>query len=137
MELNMRIGIVGSRFWTDRQKIKDFIFKLTRKYGEDIIIVSGGCPDGADRYAKKYALEFGVKYEEYPPVHAKYNSYCPLPDYLYGKAYHVKNFFSRNKLIAENSDIVVSFIPNGVDSNGSMHTLKEAKKLNKKTLIIN
>ena len=43
------------------KKIKDFIFKLKNEKGSDTIIVSGGCPTGADRYAKKYALELGFQ----------------------------------------------------------------------------
>ena len=41
-----------------------------------------------------------------------------------------------NKEIAEYSDKVVAFIPNGVKSNGTMDTLGHAKKLLKKYIII-
>ena len=138
----MRVGIVGSRQYTDRIKIKNFIFKLKEQYGSDngfsegIVIVSGGCRFGADKYAKKYALELDVNYEEYPPFHDSYNLYCVLPERLYGKTYHVSNYFARNKLIAKNSDMVVGFIPEGVRSNGTMSTINYAKRFNKKTLII-
>ena len=50
----MRVGIVGSRRYENKKKIKDFIFKLKQEHGEDTIIVSGGCKNGADKYAKKY-----------------------------------------------------------------------------------
>lgn len=132
----MRIGIVGSREYENKKKIKDFIFKLKQEYGTDTIIVSGGCPDGADRYAKKYSLELGLQYEEYPPFHKQHNLYCVLPESVYGKPYNVKYFFVRNKQIAEASDFVVAFIPNGVVSNGSLSTIKYAEKFNKKTIII-
>ena len=49
----MKIGIVGSRRYENRKKIKDFIFELEKKFGNDLIIVSGGCKNGADKYAKK------------------------------------------------------------------------------------
>ena len=65
----MKIAIVGSRRYENKRKIKEFIFKLKEEYGTDTIIVSGGCKDGADKYAKKYALELGLQYEEYPPFH--------------------------------------------------------------------
>ena len=131
----MNIGIVGSRKWTDKIKIKDFIFKLKNKH-DDITIVSGGCRDGADKYAKKYALEFELQYEEYPPFHHSYNLHCVLPEQCYGKSYNVKHYFVRNKQIAENSDIVIGFITSGHVSNGTESTLKYAKKFGKKTLII-
>ena len=124
----MKVGIVGSRRWADRVKIKDFIFELKKKYGDDAIIVSGGCKKGADAMAKKYALELGLQYEEYPPFHEQHNLYCPLPKRLFEKKYHVSNFFARNKLIAQNSDSVIAFIPEGVKSNGSMSTINYAKK---------
>ena len=132
----MRIGIVGSRRYNNRNKIKDFIFKLKETYGTDVIIVSGGCKDGADKYAKKYALELNLQYEEYPPFHEQYNLYCPLSESRYGRPYHVSNYFIRNKIIAHQSDFVIAFIPEGITSNGSMSTINYAKKFSKKTLII-
>ena len=96
----LRVGIVGSRKYENRKKIKDFIFKLKNEKGTDTIIVSGGCKTGADRYAKKYALELGLQYQEFPPFHDNWNIYCPKDQKDYGKPYNVKNFFARNKIIA-------------------------------------
>jgi hypothetical protein len=132
----MRIGLVGSRLYENKKKIKDFIFKLKQEHGTDTIIVSGGCKDGADKYAKKYALELGLQYEEYPPFHEVHNLYCVLPEAVYGKPYSIKYFFVRNKQIAQRSDYVVAFIPDGVAARGSLSTIKYAEKFNKKTIII-
>ena len=132
----MKVAIVGSRRYENRRKIKEFIFKLKEEYGTDTIIVSGGAKQGADRYAKKYALELGLQYEEYPPFHDVHNLYCTMPESRYRKPYSVKNFFARNKIIAGTCDMVVGFIPEGVESNGTMSTIKYAEKLNKKTIII-
>ena len=76
----MKVAIVGSRRYENKKKIKDFIFKLKQQYGIDTIVVSGGCKQGADKYAKKYALELGLQYEEYPPFHEVHNLYCSLPE---------------------------------------------------------
>jgi len=65
----LRVAIVGSRKYENRRKIKEFIFKLKNEKGSDTIIVSGGCKTGADYYAKKYALELGLEYQEFPPQH--------------------------------------------------------------------
>ena len=132
----MKVGIVGSRRYENKKKIKDFIFKLKHERGEDTIIVSGGCKDGADKYAKKYALELGLQYEEYPPFHEVHNMYCTLPESRYNKSYNISNYFARNKIIAGVSDFIVAFIPNGIISNGTNSTLKYAEKFNKKTIII-
>jgi predicted Rossmann fold nucleotide-binding protein DprA/Smf involved in DNA uptake len=132
----MKVGIVGSRRYENKKKIKDFIFKIKNEFGTDTTIVSGGCKEGADRYTKKYTLELGLQYEEYPPFHHQYNLYCVLPEVVYGKPYNRKYYFVRNKQIAENSDYVVAFIPEGVVAKGSISTIKYAEKFNKKTIII-
>ena len=132
----MKIAIVGSRRYENRRKIKEFIFKLKNEYGTNTIIVSGGCKQGTDKYAKKYALELGLQYEEYPPFHEVHNLYCPLPESCYSKPYNVKYFFARNKIIAGTCDFIVGFIPEGVESSGTMNTIDYAKKFDKKYIII-
>ena len=132
----MKIAIVGSRRYENKKKIKDFIFKLKQEYGDNTIIVSGGCKTGADRYAKKYALELGLQYEEYPPFHDVHNLYCTMPESRYRKPYSIKNFHARNKIIAGTSDIIVAFIPEGVEANGTKNVLEYAKKFDKKRIII-
>jgi len=52
----MKIGIIGSRDYQNFRKVKDTIFALKNKFEPDLTIVSGGCLDGADRFAKKYAI---------------------------------------------------------------------------------
>ena len=133
----MKIAIVGSRRYENKRKIKDFIFKLREAWGTGTTIVSGGAKQGADKYAKKYALELGLQYEEYPPFHEVHNLYCTMPSSIYGKPYSIKNFFARNKIIAGTSDYVVAFIPDGIESTGVTSTLNYAKKFDKKRIIIN
>ena len=132
----MKVAIVGSRRYENKRKIKEFIFKLKNEYGTDTIIVSGGCKSGADRYAKKYALELGLQYEEYPPFHEVHNLYCTIPESRYSKPYSVKNFFARNKIIAGTSDFIVAFIEEGVQSDGTFSTLNYARKFEKKYVVI-
>ena len=132
----MKIGIVGSRQYQDKRKVKDFIYELKKKFQDDIIVISGGCKDGADHLAKKYALELEVQYQEYPPFHHPYNLHCVLPEEVYGRSYKVSYFFVRNKQIAKASDMVVGFIPEGVESPGTNSTLKYAEKFGKKILIM-
>ena len=132
----MKVALIGSRRYENKKKIKDFVFKLKQQYGENTIIVSGGCKSGADKYAKKYALELGLQYEEYPPFHEVHNLYCSLPESRYDKPFSMRNFFARNKIIAGTSDFIVAFIPDGVEANGTKNVLEYAKKLEKKRIII-
>ena len=133
----MKVAIVGSRQYTNKKRIQEFIFKLKQKYGDELEIVSGGQKDGADGYAKKYALEFDTKYSEFPPAHYQYNQHCVLESYKYGKSYAVWHYHSRNKDLIEYSDVVVAFIPKGITSKGTNSALKEAVKNEKKYVIIN
>ena len=133
----MKVGIVGSRKYTNKNKIKDFIYELKEVFGYEVEIVSGGCKFGADKYAKKFALEFDMKYVEFPAVHESYNIHCILPKYKYGKPYAVWHFFERNKEIAKYSDKIVAFIPEGIKSNGTMNTIEHAQKMKKKVIILN
>ena len=132
----MKVAIVGSRRYENKRKIKEFIFKIKQQYGEKTIIVSGGAKQGADKYAKKYALELGLQYEEYPPFHDVHNLYCTMPSSRYSRPYSIKNFHARNKIIAGTSDFVVAFIPEGIISDGTLSTLNYAKKFDKKRIII-
>ena len=132
----MKVAIIGSRRYENKRKIKDFIFKLREVWGTGTTIVSGGCKQGADKYAKKYALELGLNYEEYPPFHEVHNMFCTMPSSRYGKPYSMKNFFARNKIIAGTSDMVVGFIPDGVEGRGTLNTIDYAKKFEKKYIII-
>ena len=136
MTTKIKIGIVGSRGYTNKKKIKDLIFEINEKHGCNVEIVSGGQKDGADGYAKKFALEFNMKYVEFPPSHYSWNMHCKLPATKYNKPYYVSNYFKRNKQIAEYSDIVIAFIPDGVESRGTMSTIKYAIKEKKLTKIL-
>ena len=132
----MKVAIVGSRQYTNKKRIQEFIFKLKQKYGDELEIVSGGQKDGADGYAKKYALEFDINYSEFPPSHYAYNQHCVLESYKYGRPYATWHYHDRNKKIVEYSDVVAAFIPKDTTSKGTESTLKEAKKKEKKYVII-
>ena len=135
----MKFGIVGSREFQGASLIRKFIFELKNKLGDDLVIVSGGQPKGADGFAKKYALEFDVKYVEFPPAHYNWNEHCIKEAYHYGKDYQGYFFFERNTEIAKYSDVVVAFIPklwNITDSGGTNDTCEKAEKLGKKVLIM-
>ena len=134
--MSIKIGIVGSRKYTDKKKIKDLLFEIKEKYDNEVVIVSGGQKDGADGYAKKFTLEFGMKYVEFPPAHYSWNMHCKLPATEYNKQYYVTNYFKRNKQIAEYSDMIVAFIPEGVESKGTMNTVSHAERLKKMVKII-
>ena len=132
----MRVAIIGSREYENTRKIKDALFQLKQKFGTDLTVISGGAQYGADKFARKYALEFGIKYQEYNPAHTTKNLYSAMSDNYYDKPYHVSQFHHRNMLIAKACDVMMAFIPNGDNANGSVSAIKNAKKLNKPVTII-
>jgi len=132
----MRVAIIGSREYENTRKIKDALFQLKQKFGTDLIVISGGAQYGADKFVRKYALEFGIKYQEFNPAHTTKNLYSAMSDNYYDKPYHVSQFHHRNMLIAKACDVMMAFIPNGLTANGSESAIKSAKKLNKPVTII-
>ena len=132
----MKVAVVGSRDYQNIRKIKDTLFQLKQKFGDKLIIISGGARYGADKFARKYALEFGMRYREFNPAHTTKNLYSAMSDDYYEKPYHVSQFHHRNMLIARDCDVMMAFIGKYDSSNGSMSAIKQAKKLNKPVTII-
>jgi len=132
----IKIGIVGSRKWKNKEKIQAVVDQCLARYGQNLTVVSGGAK-GADSLGKLVALEKGLQYIEYNPAHEAWNEYSGKPKEWYGKEYRVGNFFERNTFIAEDSDILFAFIPEGWQSNGTMDTVGKVEKMNKPCFIIN
>jgi len=132
----MKIGIVGSRKYTNKERIINTLKLCIEKYGNQLTVVSGGAK-GADTLGKEAALELNLNYIEYNPGHEQWNQYSGKPKEWYGKEYNVSNYFERNTFIAEDSDLLFAFIPEGHQSNGTQDTVNKAKKMNKYVKIIN
>lgn len=136
----VRIAVVGSREYKNITKIRRALISWKKRFGDDLVIVSGGCRRGADRIVKDLIETDGecrdIEYEEFPPRHQNYNQYCILPKDEYGKEYDVGHFFERNTEIAQRCDYLFAFIPKNVESNGTEDTIKKAKELDKKIKVI-
>ena len=132
----MKVAVIGSRDYQNVRKVKDTLFQLKQKFDNKLIIISGGAKYGADKFARKYALEFGIKYKEFNPAHTTKNLYSAMSEDYYEKPYHVSQFHHRNMLIAKDCNVMFAFIGEHDSSNGSMSAVKQAKKLNKPVTII-
>ena len=132
----MKVAMIGSREYENTRKIKDALFKLKQKFGDALIVISGGAQYGADKFVRKFALEFGIKYKEFNPAHTTKNLYSAMSDNYYNKTYHVSQFHHRKMLIARDCDVMMAFIANGDDRKGSLSAIKNAKKLKKPVTII-
>ncbi|MFE3452406.1 DUF2493 domain-containing protein [Nonomuraea sp. NPDC059194] len=136
-----RVLITGSRSWTDEQTIRDALAPISFMYGpENVVVVHGHCPDGADALADRIASAWGITVERHPadwgtcaptcrPDHRKRrgdSTYCP-------SAGHRRNA----EMVALGADVCLSFVdpcamwhcpnldPHG--SHGASHTTYLAK----------
>lgn len=116
----MKIAIVGGRDFNDYEILKKELDKLIFENGITIrSIVSGGAK-GADTLAEKFAAEMEVEMIVFKPDYKKFGRGAAL---------------ARNTQIVECADTVFAFW-NG-KSKGTLDSIKKAKKLEKKLLIIN
>ena len=132
----MKVGIIGSTHYENKKKIKQTIFQLKQKFGTDLVIISGGSSNGADRYAKKYALELDCEYKEVNPSHTPKNLYSCMREDWYGKQYSIRNFHVRNKILGSMVDKLIAFIPKGDPAIGAASAITYAEKFNKKCIVI-
>ena len=131
----MKIAVIGSRNYTNKTQIKNFMFRLKMEH-KGIEIVSGGAKQGSDKYAKQYSLEFDIRYSEFPAYHEPHNIHCVKESFRYGKPYNVGHYHRRNKDLIEYSDKVVAFVTNSNRiTNGTLSALRYAEKIQKKSII--
>ena len=102
-----RIAIIGSTGWQNKRKVQDTLFRLSKQFSDELTIVGAGGNEGANSMVRKYALEFGLRYEEYNPSFSGYNMYSAMPESYYGKPYHFSQLHHRMKLIAERCDYMM------------------------------
>lgn len=131
----MRIGITGTKTYENRVKIKDFLFKL--KDFDEVTIIGLGEKEGADRYIKRFALEFGYEYKEANPPHTPQNLYSMLSEQHYNKPYNARNFFTRNKIYAQYIDKCVLFDDSNCKDSKVVAIVNALTKVRKQTVIIN
>ena len=61
-----RLLVTGSRDWSDVQVITRELEIVQAHEGEQVVLVSGHCPSGADKIAEEVAVKFGWMIERHP-----------------------------------------------------------------------
>ena len=63
-----RVLITGSRNWEDKQAVWDALAPIARALpvDQDLVLVHGGCPTGADAMCDEWARGFGAVIEVHP-----------------------------------------------------------------------
>jgi hypothetical protein len=131
----MRIGITGTKTYENRIKIKNVMHEL-KKRGIDITVVGLGEKDGADKYIKRFALEFGYQYREANPPHTPQNLYSLLSEQHYNKPYSPRNYFMRNKIYAQYVDSCVVFDDTNLSDTKIAAIVNAMGKAKKKIILI-
>lgn len=118
-----RLLTTGSRTWRDREKIDDI---LSRAYGSlahelpnilvnDVVMISGACPIGADRMCEEIWESHGLTVERHP-------AQWVFPDGTTNK----RAGFDRNEeMVNLGADLCVAFIRD--ESPGVSHTARLAE----------
>lgn len=131
-----RVAVIGNTSWQNKRKVQETLQMLKRKFGEELIVVGAGGNEGANSMIRKYALEFGLQYEEYNPSFSGYNIYSAMPESYYGKPYHFSQLHHRMKLIAERCDYMM-ILTNEMQLDPVLQTAwTKTKKLNKPVVIL-
>ena len=112
----MRIGVVGSRGWSDYERVVQVLDAL-----QPTEVVSGGAK-GADSMGERYAKERGI------PTRIFY----PKPEDFGGN--FGRAAFARNEDIVRNSDFIVAFWDG--KSNGTKNSIDHAKRLGIPLMVI-
>ena len=104
----MKVGVVGTRTFNDYVLLKSKLDELN--YNNIISVIISGGATGADSLAEKYANEKSIKTMIFYPEWKKFGkSAGPI----------------RNKLIVNNSDVIIAFWDN--KSIGTYNTICQAR----------
>ena len=105
----MRVALIGDEKYENRAEIKDLIFNLKNKFGDDLIIVTRGYTNGIEKWVRKFSLELGAKYIEYNAANAQMSLYSGMDENYYGKPYHPTQPLHQYDCIVHNADKIVYF----------------------------
>lgn len=111
------IGIIGSRRRNEELDYQCVVHAFTQIYDDNDRIVSGGCPQGGDRFAEVIAQTLGSPILIFYPNWDKFGKFAG---------------FKRNSLIAENADVLIACVA-GDRKGGTEDTIRKfLKKLGKR-----
>jgi len=121
----MFVGIVGSRRRDtpeDLKIVRNALLLILSETEEKVILVSGACPKGADRFAEILARELGLPIILHKP---KFNEMKSNTTWEYARV-----CYDRNTLIAKDSDILIACVA-ADRKGGTEDTIKKFKNFKK------
>lgn len=130
MAAPVAFGIVGSRRRNtlhDRRIVLNLVELLVSKFGDGLVIVSGGCPKGADAFAEEAAKLLSVK-TDITPVDK---------EGITSKWDFTKRAFARNRIVAERSKQGLFCLVADDRKGGTENTICHALELKIPVFLIN
>lgn len=107
-----RLLVSGSREWDMPEVLRMVIYNYWHQATGDFVVIHGDCPRGADRMAREFCEEYGIKEERHP---ADWNKH--------GKAAgHIRN----KEMVDTKPDAAVFFVRG--ESRGTKNCLEHARK---------
>ena len=113
------IGIVGSRRRDEREDMRACVEAFNKIYRQGDRLVSGGCPQGGDRFAEMIAKQMGLIIT----IH--------YPDW---EGIGRGAGFVRNTRIAEDCDVLIALVAED-RTGGTEDTVRKALKLGKRVIL--
>lgn len=122
----MRVGVVGSRR-RNSEGDRRLVFSLLHDYvgPRPLVVVSGGCKTGADRFAREWCELTSTKLVEHLP------NMDPKP---HSRIDAINRYYARNKLIAADCDVLIALVARN-RTGGTENTIGYARKLDKHVAI--
>ena len=130
----MRIALIGNPKYENRGEIKELVWKLKQKFGDDLILITRGNKDGIEKWVRKFALEMGVKYIEYNPASSPMSLYSGMTKDYYEKPYHPTQPLHQYDCVVKHSDKIIYF--GGIKPSEQKHFEKLLLRFGKKVVYL-
>lgn len=132
-----KIGIIGGTDTNHTVKIKEFLFKVKKTFGNTASIFSGGNPTGIEYDVKKISLEFDLIYKEFNPSYTGHNMYSYLPESYFTKGKHVSHYMHRyEQMLFKIDRLLVGSSEKDSDWNLYKSVIRKAEKRNIPVVLI-
>ena len=133
----MHVGIIGSKNYENTRRIRDILSSLKQKFGNELVVSSGGTQAGAEKFIKKYALEFNIQYREFNPAHTSHTLYSVMPEDYFNKPFHGSQHPHRYMLMGRYVDNLIILIQPGETVDVYKAAIDTVNKRKKKIVVMN
>jgi len=131
----MNIALIGSPTYENVRKLRDFLFTIKENLGNDVNIITRGNKSGCEKYIRKYAIEFGLRYTEYNSANTTRNLYSGMNKEYYSKPFHPTQSLHQYDCVVKHADKLFYF--GGIKPSEQKHFERILERFNKKVMYLN